>query len=68
MKNFLEYIKKYGATAVLVAWLMHTNYRVAILESKLYSCLERNQFMQQYQRQNACILPKKIEDEAESNS
>jgi hypothetical protein len=68
MKNFLEYIKKYGATAVLVAWLMHTNYRVAILESKLYSCLERNQFMQQYQKQNACILPKQLSYETEGNS
>jgi hypothetical protein len=34
----------------------------------LYSCLERNQFMQQYQKQNACILPKQLSYETEGNS
>ncbi len=47
MKDFLELIKKYGATAVLVAWLFHTNYRVATLEHKLYKCLEEDKIQEQ---------------------
>ena len=39
MKETLELIKKYGATAVLVLWLWHTHNRVANLEEKLF-CFE----------------------------
>jgi hypothetical protein len=68
MKEALELIKKYGATAVLVLWLWHTHNRVAVLENKLYNCLERQSYDQMIRKQEAAILPKKIEDEAESNS
>ena len=60
MKDFLELIKKYGATAVLVAWLFHTNYRVATLEHKLYKCLEEDKFQQQQERLSEAILPEII--------
>ena len=68
MKEALELIKKYGATAVLVLWLWHTHNRVAVLENKLYNCLERQSYDQMIRKQEAGILPKKIEDETESNS
>lgn len=68
MKDFLELIKKYGATAVLVAWLFHTNYRVATLEHKLYKCLEDDKFQQQQERLSEAILPKELKYEAKSNS
>ena len=61
MKDFLELIKKYGATAVLVAWLFHTNYRVATLEHKLYKCLEEDKFNEQQQEKlSEAILPEII--------
>ena len=61
MKDFLELIKKYGATAVLVAWLFHTNYRVATLEHKLYKCLEEDKFNdQQQEKLSEAILPEII--------
>lgn len=68
MKEALELIKKYGATAVLVLWLWHTHNRVAVLENKLYNCLERQSYDQMIRKQEAGILPKKIEHETESNS
>jgi len=68
MKETLELIKKYGATAVLVIWLWHTHNRVALLEQKLFNCLERQSYDQIIRKQEAAILPKKIEHEAESNS
>ena len=66
MKELLELIKKYGATAVLVAWLFHTNMRVASLEAKLYKCLEEQKYDEQVERLSEGILPEqiKIEDEA----
>lgn len=66
MKELLELIKKYGATAVLVAWLLHTNMRVASLEAKLYKCLESQSYDEQIKRLSECILPEqiKIKDEA----
>lgn len=67
MKEILELIKKYGATAVLVLWLWHTHNRVATLETKLYNCLERDRIEQYYIRPNEAILPKKIEDENKSS-
>ena len=68
MKDLLELIKKYGATAVLVAWLFHTNYRVAILEHKLYKCLEEDKFERQEQeRMSDAILPKETNYEAKSS-
>jgi len=63
MKELLELIKKYGATAVLVAWLFHTNMRVASLETKLYKCLEDNQTFDKAKSLSECILPKEIEYE-----
>jgi len=68
MKETLELIKKYGATAVLVIWLWHTHNRVALLEQKLFNCLERQNYESITRKQEAAILPKKIEDEVESNS
>ncbi len=68
MKEALELIKKYGATAVLVLWLWHTHNRVAVLENKLYNCLERQSYDQMIRKQEAAILPKKIEHETEGNS
>ena len=59
MKETLELIKKYGATAVLVLWLWHTHNRVANLEQKLFNCLERDRYEQFYTRPNEAILPKK---------
>ncbi len=68
MKELLELIKKYGATAVLVAWLFHTNYRVATLEHKLYKCLESEKFeRQEQQRLSEAILPKETNYEAKSS-
>ena len=68
MKDFLELIKKYGATAVLVAWLFHTNYRVATLEHKLYKCLEEDKIQEREQeRMSEAILPKEINYEAKSS-
>lgn len=68
MKELLELIKKYGATAVLVAWLFHTNMRVAQLETKLYKCLETEKYYDEVKRLSEAVLPKKISYEAESNS
>jgi len=68
MKEALELIKKHGATAVLLIWLYHTHNRVAVLENKLYNCLERQSYDQIIRKQEAAILPKKIENETESNS
>jgi hypothetical protein len=68
MKEALDLIKKYGATAVLVLWLWHTHNRVATLEQKLFNCLERDRYEQYYTRPNEAIIPKKIEDEVKSNS
>jgi hypothetical protein len=68
MKELLELIKKYGATAVLVAWLFHTNLRVASLEAKLYKCLESEKFeRQEQQRMSEAILPKETNYEAKSS-
>lgn len=67
MKEFLELIKKYGANAVLVAWLFHTNMRVATLESKLYKCLEHDKYDQNQKQLSEAILPKKIKYEAENS-
>jgi hypothetical protein len=69
MKEFLELIKKYGATAVLVAWLFHTNMRVASLEAKLYKCLEAEKYEEQVKRLSECILPEqiKLKDETKSS-
>jgi hypothetical protein len=68
MKEALELIKKHGATAVLLIWLYHTHNRVAVLENKLYNCLERQSYEQIIKKQEAAILPKKLDYEAESNS
>ena len=68
MKEFLELIKKYGATAVLVAWLFHTNIRVASLEAKLYKCLENDKYKETQPQLSEAILPKQISYETESNS
>jgi hypothetical protein len=68
MKELLELIKKYGATAVLVAWLFHTNLRVASLESKLYKCLEDEKFeREEQQRMSEAILPKETNYETKSS-
>jgi hypothetical protein len=69
MKDTLELIKKYGATAVLVAWLFHTNMRVASLEAKLYKCLEAQSYDEQIKRLSECILPEqiKLKDETKSS-
>jgi hypothetical protein len=66
MKELLELIKKYGATAVLVAWLFHTNMRVASLEAKLYKCLEEQKYNEKIERLSECILPEKIKIENEA--
>ena len=63
MREFLELIKKYGATAVLVAWLFHTNMRVASLETKLYRCLENDKYNSNKSKLPEAILPKKLEYE-----
>ena len=68
MKELLELIKKYGATAVLVAWLFHTNMRVATLETKLYKCLEHDKYIENQPQISEAVLPKKIKYETESNS
>jgi hypothetical protein len=68
MKELLELIKKYGATAVLVAWLFHTNLRVASLETKLYKCLEDEKFeREEQQRMSEAILPKETNYETKSS-
>lgn len=68
MKEALELIKKHGATAVLLIWLYHTHSRVEKLEHKLYDCLETKRVSIQRKIMNVAILPKKIENETESNS
>ena len=68
MKEALDLIKKHGATAVLVLWLWHTHTRVQNLEEKLYNCLERERYQNIYKKPEEAVLPKKIEDEAKSNS
>ncbi len=40
MTEILEAIKKHGATAVLVLWVIHTNTRVNTLEAALQDCYE----------------------------
>ena len=67
MKETLELIKKYGATAVLLAWLLHTNMRVNELEAKLYRCLENDKYNNYPQRSSEAILPKSIEYETKSS-
>jgi hypothetical protein len=69
MKEALDLIKKHGATAVLVAWLFHTNLRVASLESKLYKCLEEQKYDEKIERLSECILPEqiKLKDETKSS-
>lgn len=68
MKDTLELIKKYGATAVLLAWLFHTNMRVNKLEEKLFRCLENDKYNNYSQRPSEAVLPKKISYEAKSNT
>lgn len=68
MKEALELIKKHGATAVLVLWLWHTHNRVEHLEQKLYNCLERERYQNIYKKPEEAVIPKKIEDEAKSNT
>ena len=63
MKETLELIKKYGATAVLLAWLLHTNMRVNDLEAKLYNCLQNNKYNPNTSRLPEAILPKKLKYE-----
>ena len=53
---------------MLVAWLFHTNMRVAQLETKLYKCLETEKYYDEVKRLSEAVLPKKISYEAESNS
>ena len=60
MKDTLELIKKYGATAVLLAWLLHTNMRVNDLEAKLYNCLQNNKYNLNPTHLPEAILPKEI--------
>lgn len=60
MKDTLELIKKYGATAVLLAWLLHTNMRVNDLEAKLYNCLQNNKYNPNPAQLPVAILPKEI--------
>ena len=60
MKDTLELIKKYGATAVLLAWLLHTNMRVNDLEAKLYNCLQNNKYNPNPTQLPVAILPKEI--------
>ena len=43
-------------------------FNVKNLESKLYNCLERERFQNLYNKPEQAVLPKKIEDETESNS
>jgi hypothetical protein len=38
IEGFLKLINKYGATAVLAAWLFVNNVRIAKLENQLYDC------------------------------
>ena len=66
MKETLDLIKKYGATAVLVLWLWHTHNRVEKLEAKLYDCLQAKKISAlKKDMQLAAILPKKIKYETD---
>lgn len=38
LESFLKLINKYGATAVLAAWLFMNNIRINKLENQLYDC------------------------------
>ena len=45
IKEYLEVIKKHGATGVLALWLSYTHFEVQDLKDRLYNCLERKEFI-----------------------
>ena len=40
INQFLEIIKKQGATGVLAIWLAYTHFEVQDVKARLYNCLE----------------------------
>ena len=65
--SILEGVKKYGATAVLVLWVLRQEARLNMVEDKLYNCYTSMQLLSASKRQHAevklgfyAILPNDI--------
>ncbi len=66
LENFLKLINKYGATAVLSAWLFMNNIRINKLENQLYDCYKehalkntKNQTKSFLNQSLVCVIPEK---------
>jgi len=66
LETFLKLINKYGATAVLSAWLFMNNIRINKLENQLYDCyqthsLNTNNTSESFLKihQLVCVIPEK---------
>ena len=58
LNQFLEVIKKHGATGVLAAWLFYTHMEVQDVKDRLYNCLEAREQISKGENKNP-IIPKR---------
>jgi hypothetical protein len=58
LNQFLEVIKKHGATGVLAAWLFYTHMEVQDVKDRLYNCLETRDQISQNKKEYP-IIPKR---------
>lgn len=66
LENFLKLINKYGATAVLSAWLFMNNIRINKLENQLYDCYKeyalnstKKETKSFFNQNLVCVIPEK---------
>lgn len=67
LETTLEALKKYGATAVLVLWVLRQEARLGTVEDKLYNCYATMNFANAHHRKTAetrveyfAILPNEV--------
>jgi hypothetical protein len=63
LNQFLEVIKKHGATGVLAAWLFYTHMEVQDVKDRLYNCLEAREKITENKKEKP-LLPKKVDSVA----
>lgn len=67
LETTLEALKKYGATAVLVLWVLRQEARLNTVEDKLYNCYATMNILNAHERKTAeskteiyAILPNEV--------
>ena len=63
LNQFLEVIKKHGATGVLAAWLFYTHMEVQDVKDRLYNCLDAREKITENKKEKP-LLPKRVDSVA----